>query len=817
MTKSCSVRRKIPVTGILLLAFFQSLELCAVEIGPARKAWEAAQFKFTPEVEAAYLSAAKESALQALAATNKSLPADFLTWVDSDPVVKTTVYGARQDPSGVLLWLRSLEIDLGQDAVRKKYTQLALAMAVAEAKNADKADISPRAPLLLQIGGDPRKPVDTQDKSRPLDLNDHIINFLNANSVEEEVVVGQKEEVPELKYDDKGVAIPAPPRKGKPKMVPVTEKRTRTLYAADVIASRALQEEFNAYLKEKGHTNQIDCGDQVVHWKSHDMVRGEQHKMIKEAFELFRTAYEAKGLLPAQRDPAATPAERCAYLIRNNEFQFPADVKDQRKWPRFPLTAPWPVMTMLAEYSQPLREREERWIAFRDRGETKTYGEYIGGIAQQFDMQSARRITPHPFTYGTIQMMLKDGGVCGTMANISVRTHNMLGVPASTAGQPGHCALVLFAFDPKTETYRCHGAQYATAGDSGTGVHSPWLFGDVDARRPMVYHQSIAWAVNHGLQRFLDSTVAHTFYRKLPDADKKANGVRMLASATSLNPFNFLLADDALACDAQPEDVIAFWKSLADSIAAAGKPGCPTTGLYNETIKSKLFARIATLPVPAEKNRAEAILAFLKQEGCDNSSALASYRLATAGLPALLAETASAFTNHVALIRTDDSCAKMADALSAAAGKIADRKARVSWAAERWQEIQGHEMYLGRRNVATTDKSVAVLGKLAGKKARPEGEQIQSLLDQIAGQLKAAVTAPRTPQGCKQLAGVISAVAGQVKDADQKTRWLGALAQAIAGKEQFETEVRKKKQTVRDACADTIAALLKPPQTTPTT
>ena len=36
------------------------------------------------------------------------------------------------------------------------------------------------------------------------------------------------------------------------------------------------------------------------------MVRGVMNKKIGEAFKLFRAAYEAKGLLPAARDPLAT-------------------------------------------------------------------------------------------------------------------------------------------------------------------------------------------------------------------------------------------------------------------------------------------------------------------------------------------------------------------------------------------------------------------------------------------------------------------------------------------------------------------------------
>ena len=51
------------------------------------------------------------------------------------------------------------------------------------------ADITPREPLKLVINGDPRKPIDTKEPGRTLDLNDHIINFLNDNTIEEDVVV----------------------------------------------------------------------------------------------------------------------------------------------------------------------------------------------------------------------------------------------------------------------------------------------------------------------------------------------------------------------------------------------------------------------------------------------------------------------------------------------------------------------------------------------------------------------------------------------------------------------------------------------------
>ena len=92
--------------------------------------------------------------------------------------------------------------------------------------------------------------------------------------------------------------------------MPVIDKRRRPLYACDVMAGKALQERFNAYMKSKGHPVELDCGDRVIHWNSHDAVHGQQRKNIAAACKLFRAAYEAKGLLPAQRDPAPSPAER---------------------------------------------------------------------------------------------------------------------------------------------------------------------------------------------------------------------------------------------------------------------------------------------------------------------------------------------------------------------------------------------------------------------------------------------------------------------------------------------------------------------------
>ena len=791
------------------------------------------QYVFTPKVREAFLTYAKAQARADLKEQGKSLPEEFLTWVDADPDMEAGVYGVHSKASDVLLHLCSLRLDLGK-AKFETYRQLALAMAIVEAKREAEANILPRKPVKLAIGGDPRKLVDTKEPGRTLDLNDHIINFLNDNTIEEEVVVGHKEVVPELKYDDRGIAIPAPKKKGKPKKVPILEKRTRSLRAADVIASKALQEKFNAYMKAKGQDVQIDCGERVVHWKSRDMVRGQPYKDINAAYLLFRGAYEAKGLLPAQRDPKPTSGERCAYLIRNYEYKFPPELQAKRKWPRYPLTAPWPTLTMLVTDRQPLRECEERWVAFRDKGEFRTYGEYIGSIAQQGAMQSARRVAPHPFTYGSIQMMLKDGGVCGTMAAISSRSHNTLGIPAVQASQPGHCALVTFRYDVKNKTYACKGGQYATGGDEKTGPFAIWVYGDnvkqyrkkkgvsvpYYIRKPMVYHQSVAWAVNHGMRSYLDSLMAYAVFRLLPESDRPVNGAGLLESALALNPYSFLLVDTAQATAAAPQEQIRFWKTfLATLGAAGGKPGCPTDGLYNTTVRKRMFAKIAALPVPEDKQTVREVLAFMEKEECDLPAALVAYRLALEGLPALLVRTEKDFKENLQSVQAkasrenDVACLTMAATIKATSAFIKDKKQRKEWALKLWKEGQGREKYFGNKYRVATDPTLPYLARLAGQKMPPDAELVKPVLDRVAAELKESVAGERNIKNCRLLAAKIKGAADCVKDPDQKRQWLEGLSKVIAGRETFKPATAKKKaKPLRDPCADTIKQVLLPLQ-----
>jgi hypothetical protein len=669
--------------------------------------------------------------------------------------------------------------------------------------------------------------VNTKAAGRKLDKNDHIINFLNDNTIQEDVVVGYKEEVPELKYDKRGIAIPQKKRKGK--KVPVIEKQTRSLYAADVIASKSLQTKFNAYMKAKGFPTDIDCGDQVVHWKSKAAVRGQMKKNIGAAHKMFVAAYQAKGLLPASRDPIPSLGQRVAYIIRNYEYELPTDAKTKRTWPQFPITGPWPVMTLLVDDNQPLREREERWLAFRDRGEFKKYGEYIGAIAQQFDMQSARRLKPHPYTYHTIQMMLKDGGVCGTMGAISARNHVALGIPACQAIQPGHCAMVAFRYDEKAKRFICKGGQYATGGDEKTTPFARWYFGDSarkyarrsgfgvqpNPRKPMVYHQSIAWAINHGVSKFLDSTMAHSVYQLLDEPERKGSGRVLLTSAMAINPYNFVVIDAAQTAASTPIEQVDFWRTFQTLLRAAGETaGCKIDGLYAATVKTKVFASIAKLPVPSDKSEAKEVYAFCQAEKCDAPAAMVKYRLAAEGLTKLLARTEADYTKHLVDTRAvgstanDIACKKMAEAIKATADAIKDKKQRVAWAAKLLKQSEGREKYFGRWMRVSTDRAVATVASLARKRLPKEPELMQNLLDSLAAELKASVAGKRDYKKSRTLAGKIKAAAKYTKDEAQKRKWAQTLSAIIKGKEKFNSQPGKKKpKMVTDPCAGEIRKL----------
>lgn len=568
-----------------------------------------ANYKFSPAIINAYINYARAKARIELNAENVVIPPDFLAWVDSDPDLRLSVYGIRSDSTTVLERLRELEIDSGREIVRKTRTQLALATAIVSVSE-DRPNLKERPPLKLVIPGDPRKPVDTKDPKRTLDMNDHIINFLNDHEpIQGEVVGGLSEALPELVYDSKGVATSySSKKKGKQTGA---AKVKRKLIAADVMASPKLQQEFNAYMKSKGFDVNIDCGDHIIFPGQTEAVPKDDQPRIHEAYLMFKKAYEAKGLL-ALRDPAAKPSERFAYILMN-EKRLPSTYGNGHKLPKFPLEAPWPMLTFLAGDTQPLREREDLFNRLK-QGEFHTYGEYIGPIAQQYDFQSARRLSPYDFGYGSFQMMLKDGGVCGTMATMCVRSYNMANLPSTTAGQPGHCALIFAAMDGKRYTFQ--GGQYVTGGHDKTRPHMPcWYFDDERPSRPMFHHLATSLAVNLNERTFLESLVAFRIYNALPDSDREKYGQTFLVSALTHNPFNVAIANEVFTTVNDSATLLKLWQTFSSAVLAnASKAGeARDGGLYLKSVRGIMTDHLAKLPEPADKSLARTAAKLIKQ------------------------------------------------------------------------------------------------------------------------------------------------------------------------------------------------------------
>ena len=711
----------VVVAAIAATVLARTAVAAALSVNDSRSLTQADSFD---RLAARQIAEARDRTLDACRERGIELPPDFLAWIDGDPVVKASVYGCRRDPLPVLLGLRSLEIDLGEEVVRRDYTQLALAFAIqgSYAPTKKKAstwndgdgdpgpgelpDVSPRPPLVLEIPGDPRVQIDTRDSSRELDAFDHVINFLEDHPpIEVEVEV---RELPPLEYDERGVAKP----RGKP--VKVSKTVERGLVGADVIASPELQAAFNDYLASHGHPEvRLDCGDHAVHWKSSEAVHDKDLRTrIKAAHDLFHDAYRAKGRMPQERDRAPTASESMAWFIRNDRHDFSGT---DRMWPRFPLNAPWPVLLMLAADDQPLREREAIWEQYRDEGEFRTYGEYIGGIAQQFDMQSARRVSPFAYSYGSIQMMWKDGGVCGTMGNIGARTHRICGVPASTAGQPGHCAIVFMERDAATGAFRCKGGQYATGGDEVTTVHAGWNYDDLGGRRPMVFHQSVAWGVNEDFESLLEAMVVRRAWDALEPAERGARCVRLVEWAVPRNPYSLVLVDAAIA--AAPDAATAI--EVLDAFNKAFAPHAEkSTVLYADTVRDLAHGRVLSLPSPGSREAIERLLGELERQGCVNPRLLARCWQDLGG-EAFLAETRAAAIRYLdsddrmKSKRPSEAFARMVDGWAKSIRSPAHRKA---WAEAMLEAFAGREVLVVRRK-KSVDPSVVKLSKFAGRPA----------------------------------------------------------------------------------------------------
>lgn len=744
-----------------------------------------AQFQFTPEVEASFLKFGRSEAEAKLAARGQKLPKDFLDWVDSDATVAATIYGMPQPSEDMLSVLYSLEIDLGKETVRKDYTQLALAMAVCHSQMGATADLTPRPLLNLVIPQNPLEPVDTKDPNRELDVDDHVINFLKENPVTYTTKV-QPTHMVEVK-NPTDASKPLMKEVPDPKATAKEETHTRELLAWEVMASKELQAKFNAYMKAKGQTVEINCET-----PRRGTIPSADRAAILQATAIFRKAYIAKGLLLEKRDATPSLAEFCAFLIRNDKYRFPADVK--RAWPLFPLKAPWPVLTYLALNRTPLREADDLWNRYVSTGRVYTYGNYVGNIAQHSALLQARSMAPFDYGYGSVQMMLKDGGVCGTMAGISAHNKVVLGRPACTAGQPGHCALVVFR-DIGKGLFDLKGEQFVTGGNRQTTPHSPWIFNASRGRRGMGDHETVAWMVNYSFPTFLQSQIASNIIRLLGENASVDERMSMALSGLALNPYNLTLVETARATvGADPVLNFTLWKALDANLQKGTKPGCPVESIYSGKVKGQVLNVLAASPAPTDKKQAEEIYQFLKAEKTPHAGALARYQTAVEGLGPMIQRIDKELGEYLAQPRTPANANIMASSLNAAAAQIADPAERKSWARKCVERLQSEPSYFSKNRI-TTDAAYATAVKLSGEKLPAPPLLIQPLLDSLAAELQADIKSPVVPKNAKDgrtaamrnlTRNEITAAVTQIRNLEQRDQWRSQLFQIMGDLPEYE-------------------------------
>jgi hypothetical protein len=455
--------------------------------------------KFDDQAKTQFLAWRRDAALAELKAAGVTIPQDLLAWLDSQPQVFQAIYGVdnplphrmpappkgqKIDPTDTpaqrLGCFASLEIDLGPEITRQRNLQLTLAMVHAYAGKLDRKTFEcpeeklswrTRPRLDLVIPDAPHRPVDTRAKDRPLDREDHIINFLE---------------------DHPQPIDPKNPSAG-----------TRPLYASELMASDDHRNRFVAYMKQRGH----EIAPRHVTTSHH-------------GYQMFLKAYTEKGRIPKAQDPVPSPAEKIAYLVRNDRFRFPANVK--RSWPQFNLESPWPVLEYLAMGDMPLRDREFVWKRF-----VRKYGHHLGAnVGLNTPLVRARRMQPFDFAYGSYAMDIKDHGACREMTRIGPGAAAPLGIPAAHSFQPRHFCLTVVTHSPETG-YHLNVEQHVR--------HPTWITKGGVRREDELAR--LTYPLNYGVQERLDAHAGMAMMRHLPAETTIAQRLSLWHSLLSISPY----------------------------------------------------------------------------------------------------------------------------------------------------------------------------------------------------------------------------------------------------------------------------------------
>jgi hypothetical protein len=317
-------------------------------------------------------------------------------------------------------------------------------------------------------------------------------------------------------------------------------------------------------------------------------------------------------------------------------------------------------------------------------------------------------------------MMWKDGGVCGTMGNIGSRTHRIVGQPASTAGQPGHCAIVFMEYDPKTKEFHCKGGQYATGGDEVTTVHAGWNYDDKGGRRPMVFHQSVAWGVNEGLPSFVESLAMVRAFDAMPAEERARECVPFVKAALAENAFALAAITSALESAPDARSALAIADACADRFARTTDEG--RHALYRSTVRDLAHARVAALPAPATPEETARLLAALEEQGCVNGELLARCWRGVGGDDEFVKRCKAEIDAYLASPERgkDRRAAQRFAAEINGWAKTVARPAKKRWAEQLLASFEGKET-ISVRGKEQVDPAVEALRRIAGVKAPTKG------------------------------------------------------------------------------------------------
>ena len=226
-------------------------------------------------------------------------------------------------------------------------------------------------------------------------------------------------------------------------------------------------------------------------------------------------------------------------VIARYETPLPAFKDKGPQWPLFPLdSAPWPLLAPMRQ-TLPQRELDYLWDRFNGKyGGKRLYGY---GIYSWNYTKPQIEYEVSAWDPNSLPRIIEDGGVCGRLSTLTQLSHVGLGQPAVGMYQPGHRALILFAFDSKTRLFTADPEQGITGPDKSTAQwFLPAPMGprvSKDDVTGIEYQMALALSMDVGLDHYTDSRIALLMANRLPAGDI-AGKESLLTTATNLNPYD---------------------------------------------------------------------------------------------------------------------------------------------------------------------------------------------------------------------------------------------------------------------------------------